>query len=307
LGNAIWAKSQGSLSSDRGYGASSDNFGNVYITGYYKSDTVNFGSNKVSSDGSSQMFLAKVQNPNTISFVKHPASKTMCLENTVKFEVSVSGQEPISYQWQYNGTDITVNGDAKVYTLSSAVYNDSGYYRCIVSNVYGKISSSDAYLTVDQKLETPVISQVGDDQLECSVSGTYYQWFRNDTLINDSTKIITPGISGTYKVIVFVNESYSDTSDGFQFIISGINPFTNPDISKVLLYPNPVKDKVFISLKGQNISGLNLSILNLNGEVQQKINNLNSKELDFSTLSNGIYIIEIVTPDFVQIKKLMKE
>ena len=58
-----------------------------------------------------------------------------------------------------------------------------------------------------------------------------------------------------------------------------------------MIYPNPVKDKLFIS---SNILLEDVSIFNLIGE---KVLNTNQLEIDISSLSKGIYIVTCTTSD----------
>jgi hypothetical protein len=44
-GNVIWAKSAGGMGNDKSNGISTDASGNIYVTGYYTSPTITFGSN----------------------------------------------------------------------------------------------------------------------------------------------------------------------------------------------------------------------------------------------------------------------
>ena len=60
LGNVIWAKRFGNIGDDNINGISTDLVGNTYITGSFNSDTVYFDTLKVVSDGSVNLFIAKL-------------------------------------------------------------------------------------------------------------------------------------------------------------------------------------------------------------------------------------------------------
>ena len=57
-GNILWAKNAGSNIRDRAFGITTDNYGNSYITGYFK-DTAFFDSHTVTSNGFEDIFIAK--------------------------------------------------------------------------------------------------------------------------------------------------------------------------------------------------------------------------------------------------------
>jgi hypothetical protein len=58
-GNALWAKSAGGSSMDRGYGIAVDQ-SNVFVTGGYESSQMNFGTFFITNTGSTDVFVAKL-------------------------------------------------------------------------------------------------------------------------------------------------------------------------------------------------------------------------------------------------------
>ena len=58
-GNWLWAKQAGGISCDYGYGITTDDNGNSYVTGCF-ADTATFGSYSLTSSGSSDIFVAKM-------------------------------------------------------------------------------------------------------------------------------------------------------------------------------------------------------------------------------------------------------
>ncbi|MCK4311924.1 MAG: T9SS type A sorting domain-containing protein [Candidatus Cloacimonetes bacterium] len=58
-GNWMWARNAGGIDDDRGFDLIMDNDGNNYITGYFQ-ETATFGSQSITSNGSIDIFLAKI-------------------------------------------------------------------------------------------------------------------------------------------------------------------------------------------------------------------------------------------------------
>jgi sugar lactone lactonase YvrE len=129
--------------------------------------------------------------------VTQPQSQQILLGTSVAFSVQPSGTPPFSYQWQFNGTNIS-NATAAQYTIPAVSTNDAGSYAVLVTSPYGSITSAVAALTV---LLPPFISVQPVDQsvvlggsttFSVSVTGPgpyWYQWRLNGT--NLPTDIIT--------------------------------------------------------------------------------------------------------------------
>ena len=58
-GNVIWAKSAGGTSNDKAYSVAVDVSGNSYLTGFFWSTTLNFGTTTLTNSGRTDIFLAK--------------------------------------------------------------------------------------------------------------------------------------------------------------------------------------------------------------------------------------------------------
>ncbi len=69
-GNIIWAKSAGGNNYDYSCNVATDNSGNVYITGYFKSPSITFGSTILTNNGSTDIFLAKYDSDGNVLWAK---------------------------------------------------------------------------------------------------------------------------------------------------------------------------------------------------------------------------------------------
>ncbi len=79
----------------------------------------------------------------------HPASQAIALGQTATFSAAASGTDPLTYQWQKNGTAIS-GAAASSYTTPPATISDSGAkFRVLVSNSAGSATSNEAVLTVN--------------------------------------------------------------------------------------------------------------------------------------------------------------
>jgi len=85
--------------------------------------------------------------------------------------------------------------------------------------------------------------------------------------------------------------------------INGIDehPFSEHDIQ---VYPNPFSDKFTIILPNKSI----IEILNSQGQLINTFNNVeNTAIIDLTDVSQGVYVIKIMSENYVAIKKIVKK
>jgi len=87
------------------------------------------------------------------AILQQPLPQSLCAGGTAQFFVDAAGEGTIGYQWQKNQMNLSDGGHyagvtTTTLTISNADAADVGNYRCIVSNAYGSVSSSEAPLAV---------------------------------------------------------------------------------------------------------------------------------------------------------------
>ncbi len=134
--------------------------------------------------------------PNAPTIIFEPQNLTITNGDSASFKVYASGAPLLSYQWQWNGTNI-VGAIKATLNLTNVQYTSAGNYSVIVSNSYGAAISSNADLTVlvfSPSIGVQPTNQaaiVGTDvTFAVEASGTpplNYQWAFNATNIVDAT------------------------------------------------------------------------------------------------------------------------
>ena len=81
------------------------------------------------------------------AITSQPQSVTTQVGGNATFNVTATGQAPLSYQWRFNGADIG-GANSSSYTISNVQNSDAGNYDVVVSNTSGSLTSSTAVLTV---------------------------------------------------------------------------------------------------------------------------------------------------------------
>ena len=144
-----------------------------------------------------------------------PQSQSAIGGDTVTFNISATGQQPFSYQWEFDGTNI-IGATNGILTLNNVQMDQAGPYDVLVSNTYSGVTSSNAILMVVPSTVTiQPTNQSAQERTTVSfnamVSGQgpfSYQWqFGTTNLANATNGTLTLtdlqlGQSGAYTVVV---------------------------------------------------------------------------------------------------------
>ena len=80
--------------------------------------------------------------------VAQPQNQTATQGASATFTATANGTPPLSYQWRFNGTNISGATNSS-HTLFSVQTGDDGSYSVAITNVAGNIVSSNAVLKVN--------------------------------------------------------------------------------------------------------------------------------------------------------------
>jgi hypothetical protein len=168
------------------------------------------------------------------AILAQPQSQTVNLGGTVTFSVSACGTGTLTYQWRFNGTNIS-GATSSTYSISSVQTANAGTYSVVVANSAGSATSSGATLTVNllPSITSQPASQTVDVGMAASFSvsatgaGTLtYQWILNGTNIPGGT-------ASTYSIACA-----QATDAGTYFVVVG-NTYGSATSSAATLTVNP--------------------------------------------------------------------
>lgn len=137
------------------------------------------------------------------TFTLQPAGQTLAQGDSADFHAAVSGGQPLSYQWYFNGNPLAdggqFNGSATTnLTLSSLRFTNGGSYVLVASNLAGSATSSPAVLAVLSPPEITVqpagqnVLTDSNTVISATVIGTQpisYRWFANNSPLTDDGRI----------------------------------------------------------------------------------------------------------------------
>jgi hypothetical protein len=152
--------------------------------------------------------------PPTISI--QPTDQVVNVGGVATFSVTVTGDAPLLYQWQFNGTNLP-GATKSALTITNAQNANSGDYVVSITNDVGFAISSDVVLTVNAppSINTQPVSQTlelgSPASFSVDASGVgpiSYQWRLNGTnlpgitAISYSISAVSPADAGAYDVLV---------------------------------------------------------------------------------------------------------
>ena len=166
-----------------------------------------------------------------------PATVTLNYGDTLSLSPSVTGTQPITYQWKISGVNVS-GATGSSYNKSNATPVDNGIYALIANNAAGPAVSSNVIVTVSPAIaptitQQPValsIAQGGAASFSALASGTNpiaYQWYFNGQLVigETSTAVTIPNAqpinAGSYRVVI-TNPGGSITSDAASLSLSSM-------------------------------------------------------------------------------------
>ena len=179
------------------------------------------------------------------SIVAQPQSQSVTAGATVSFSVNVAGGAPLSYQWQFNGSNM-VGRTASTLTISSVQPSNQGPYAVVVTNLAGKVTSSNAVLTVNvvpaiSTQPQPQVAVAGSNAtFSVAATGTTplsYQWRFNSMNIGGATNSslsltnVQAVNAGPYSVVVS-NVAGTKTSAAASLTVNAPPLITTPPNSQ---------------------------------------------------------------------------
>lgn len=296
LGNVMWAKSEGGMDNDYGYGISTDANGNAYLIGYFNSSILNFGSYTLNNNGGVDVFCAKYDAAGNIRWAIGAGGTGSDFGGAV----STDQQGNIFVAGDFTSPDITFG--ATTLTNTTTGTSDLFLFKinsdCLTyfTTSYDSVQNT-FYLTLDPATTSLATAYHWDfgDGTSSSLANPYHV-YANDTLYNLCLKIYTAaGDSCEYcHTIGFDSTGNVVRSNGFILNVQNITTDI-PSIESTesfTIYPNPSSGKYTISGNDLNISMVN--VYNILGECVYQLAANNPKyEIDLSSLDNGIYIVRI--------------
>ena len=268
-GHILWAKSAGGTSIDVGNYIAADASDNVYITGWYNSPSISFGSYTLTASGGYDAFLVKYDSSGNVSRAK---------------SIGGAGDE--------YGYCITVDKSSKVF-VSGSFTSSSLAFDTIT--VHQPVFHPDpmfvaGYDSSGLALWAKALGSGGDDQNAVATSPSGCIYIGGDLTYSDPFIIGNDSLhlSGLEEVFI-AKLCYSDSGQGISEIST---------TKEFILYPNPFEDKLNVTaspptpLRGRGEEE-ELTLFDVFGRVLLRRSFINQATINTEQLARGMYFYEV--------------
>ena len=263
--------------------------------------------------------------------------------NVSFFNSSTGTNSNTVYYWSFNNTS-TATGPNPVATFTNT------YYNSVCLTIYDSLSNCsstkcDSVIIPQNPCNTNVNFALSQDSTQALTWWAYANYPQNVTNAvwswgdNTTTNSLYPShtytASGFYNICVtitvscagtasfcsnsFINKTSSNNAMHHLNVVNGFNP--NPtgiktqeqDLSiDTRLFPNPAKEKAFLSINTSKESKLTISIYEITGQllVEKKVDvnkGANQVELEIINLNDGLYFVSITDGLVKKTVRLVKD
>ncbi len=282
-GNPLWSKRIGGNGWDWGQNIAADDNGNVYVTGYFQSDTITLGSDTFTNPDGYDIFIAKFDASGNPLWARRAEGNN----NDFGYGITTdaSGNVYVSGWFESDvltfGTETLTNSAGTLDAIFVAKYNASGILSW-AKTTRGLSSSLAPSICVDS-----------------------------------SDNVYITGQFNSFPLIIFGNDTLADMGFGDIFVakiasfVTDIKEFA-ANKNEIIIYPNPITNQLTIDNGRHAIK--NVEIVNILGEKIFQSESINPSAFDGSTIQidvsafgEGIYFCKITIANGVEVRRFVKE
>jgi hypothetical protein len=187
-----------------------------------------------------------------------PTNQLVQTGNPATFDVTATGSPTLSYQWQFDGTNLTdgitirgstISGSANsTLNIANAQTNDSGNYLVIVTNYAGSVTSSVAVLTVTSApfvTVQPTNQTVGLGSTVTfivhggGVTPLTFQWLKNGTDLTDGTNLDGSAVSNSTSSPLIISNAQTNDDGNYWLVITNIYGSATSSVAVLTVLTSP--------------------------------------------------------------------
>lgn len=325
-GNLLWCKKNGGTKDDRITGLSTDNLNNIYVTGYFGSANISFGSTTLYNSGDENMFIAKYDSLGTILWSKSSTGNNLAEATTISNDMNGNS---------YVGGFFDGNSNAKIsfdtFTLTGLFaadifltkYNSSGtvlwskaflgnsdeMINSVSADSNGNVYATGYFHSTILVIDKDSIKNASMFVAKCDSSGKVI-WAEAFGKPGDerSCAVSADAFGNVYVDGYYWNDTITFGSNilvsgpGMKIFIAKLGIATGiveeentlNNINGVTIFPNPFSSLTTLQTKN-SFKNTTLTVRNLQGQIVKKIDNLSGQTFILSrdNINNGLYFLQL--------------
>jgi hypothetical protein len=171
----------------------------------------------------------------------------------------------------------------------------------------GCVSTGTFTITVYPVPEKPEIVRISSNILSAQKDYNSYQWYRNNVLMPGATgKTLTVTQSGVYGLVVRNTSGCINGSDPYAIGTTGVGSGLVKDKDMFNVYPNPSSGIFYIELKGMDVKGSRITIIDMLGkEVRSFEPDKDLIEMNVVDFAPGTYFVKMENGNKFMVKPLV--
>lgn len=180
---------------------------------------------------------------------------------------------------------------------STSVVGTSSYYLSQITTATGCESlRSKLSVTVHPIPAAPILSRDTANSLVSNVGRL--TWYKDGTLITDTTQKFKPTAAGSYTVKTTLNGCVSSLSNTYYYLVTDIIRLSWDEFIK--LTPNPFINNMNIDFVVKGYQKMNIEVFSAatGAKVATRMGVIAGSRLSFSELTPGVYFVRVSSPDF---------
>lgn len=230
------------------------------------------------------------------------ADQSVCSGSTVSLSAAITGsQTPLSLQWQAIGNTLSCDTCAN----PEVTLTQNSTFVLTVTDTAGNSVTDSVHYTVNE-VPSVTVSPIGPIEIctggsavlqsTSSIPVTYLWQLNGTSLVSATNSSYTAFVGGTYRVVVTTPDNCVDTSNAVVvsvIVCTGIDKAEEENT--VLIYPNPVTDKLVIECDLFAGAKTVLTLFDLTGREQTVSYKLQNDAITVNTASlpKGVYTIQL--------------
>ena len=210
---------------------------------------------------------------------------------TDSVNVKITNRDPsIKYAWYLNNDSVSKSSD-------SIFIKKEGYIKLMATDSLGCSKFSDSVLIKSFALPTP--PTISRDTASYLVSNTNIgnTWYKDGTLLADTTQKIKPTAAGSYTAKTTQNGCVSSLSTPYYYLVTDIIHLSKDEFIK--LAPNPFVNQLNFDFIVKGYQKLNIEVYDIakGSKVATQQNLTAGTKITLGQLSAGTYVIRVTSTD----------